>query len=117
MCGRTNQVTHECLGQNLSLPSFGWKDEPSHNKCLGAKFNSFNLRFEGRTKLPTGALVEVYVLLPLGERTNQATNKCLGAKFMSFYLRVKGRTKSLTSDLIQNLRPSSYWWMDERSHS
>ena len=28
--GRTNQVTYECLGQNLSLPTYGWKDEPSH---------------------------------------------------------------------------------------
>ena len=27
--GRMNHVTYECLGQNLSLPTFEWKDEPS----------------------------------------------------------------------------------------
>ena len=28
--GRTNQVTHECLGRNLSPSTYEWKDEPSY---------------------------------------------------------------------------------------
>ena len=54
-----NQVTHECLGQNLNLPTFGWKDELSYNKCVDTKFKSFYLRVEGRTKSLTSALVEI----------------------------------------------------------
>ena len=69
MGGRTNQVTHECLGQNLSLPTFGWKDEPSHQQVPQYK---------------------IQVHLPTGGRTNQATSKWLGKKFKSFYLRVEG---------------------------
>ena len=74
-----NQVTHECLGRNLSPPTYGWKDELSHLRVPWSKFK---------------------VLLPTGGRTNQATSKCLCSKFKSFYLRVEGRTKSLTSVLV-----------------
>ena len=80
MGGRMNQVTHECLGQNLSPSTYGWKDEPSHLRVPWSKFK---------------------VLLPMGGRTNQATSKCLGTKFKSFYLRAGGRTKSLMSVLVE----------------
>ena len=79
MGGRTNQVTHECLGQNLSPSTYGWKDEPSHLQVPWSKFK---------------------VLIPKGRRTNQATSKCLSTKFKS-YQRVEGRTKSLTSVLVE----------------
>ena len=75
-----NQVTHKCLGQNLSPFTYGWKDEPSHLRVPRLK---------------------IKVLLPKGGRTNQATNKWLGTKFKSFYLRVEGRTKSRTSVLVE----------------
>ena len=74
-----NQVTHECLGQNLSLLTFGWKDEPSHQQVPGYK---------------------ILVLRPTGGWTNLATSKCLDTKFKSFYLRMEGRTKPLTSALV-----------------
>ena len=100
MGGRTNQVTHECLGQNLSLPTFGWKDEPSHQQVPWYK---------------------IQVLLSTSGRTNQVTHEYLGrnlnpmhgwkdelshsrvpwSKFKTFYLRVEGRTKSLTSVLVE----------------
>ena len=80
MGGRMNQVTHECLGQNLSPSTYGWKDEPSHLWVPWSKFK---------------------VLLPTGGRTNQATSKWFGTKFKSFYLRAEGRTKSLTSVLVE----------------
>ena len=80
MGGRTNQVTHEYLGQNLSLPTFGWKDEPSHQQVPRYK---------------------IQVHLPMGGRTYQATSKWLAKNFKSFYLRVEGRTKSLTSVLVK----------------
>ena len=76
-----NQVTHECLGQNLSPSTNGWK---------------------GRTKPPTSALVKIEVFQHKGGRTNQATHKCLGKKFKFFYLRVEGRIKSLTGALVEN---------------
>ena len=85
MGGRTNQVTHECFGQNVSPSIYGWKDEPSHLRVPWSKFK---------------------VLLPMGGRTNQATSKCLGTKFKSFYLRVEGRTKSLTTILVKIFRSS-----------
>ena len=90
-----NQVTHECLGQNLSHFTYEWTEEPSHLPVPWSK---------------------------LGGRTNQANSKCLvqnlspstygwneepshsrmsWSKFMSFYLRVEGRTKSLTGDLVE----------------
>ena len=75
-----NQVTHECLGQNLSPSTYGWKDEPSHLRVPWSRFK---------------------VLLPTGGRTNQATDKCIGTKFKSFYLRAEGRTKSLTIVLVE----------------
>ena len=80
MSGMTSQVPHECLGQNLSLPTFVWKDEPSHQQVPRYK---------------------IQVHLPMGGRTNQATSKWLGKKFKSFYLRVEGQTKSLTSVLVE----------------
>ena len=80
MGGRTNQVTHECLGRNLSPPTHRWKDEPSHLQVPWSKFK---------------------VLLPTGGRTEKATSKCLGTKFKSIYLQVKGRTKSLMSVLVE----------------
>ena len=63
-----NQVTHECLGRNLSPSTYGWKDEPSHLRVPWLKFK----------------------ILPTSGRTNQATSKCLVTKFKSFYLRVEG---------------------------
>ena len=30
MGGWTNQATHECLGQSISLPTYGWTNELSH---------------------------------------------------------------------------------------
>ena len=78
--GRTNQVIHECLGRNLSLSTSGRKDDQSHLRVPWLKFK---------------------VLVPTGERTNQATSKCLCIKYKSFYLRVEGRTKSLMSFLVE----------------
>ena len=75
-----NQVTHECLGQNLSPSTYGWKDELSHLRIPWSK---------------------IKVLLPTGGRTNQATSKCLGTKFKSSYLRLEGRTKSPTGALVE----------------
>ena len=49
------------LIQNLSLSTYGCKDEPSHSRVSWSKFKSFYLRVEGRTKSPTGALVEVLI--------------------------------------------------------
>ena len=49
-----NQVTHGCLGQNLSPSTYKWKDEPSHLRVPWSK---------------------IKVLLPTGGRTNQATSK------------------------------------------
>ena len=74
-----NQVTHNCLGRNLSPSTYRWKDEPSHLRVRWSKFK---------------------VQLPTGGGTTQATSKCLGTKFKS-YLRVEGRTKSLTSVLVE----------------
>ena len=59
MDGWTNQVTHECLGQNLSPSTYEWKDEPSHQQVPCYKFKSFYLQVEGRIESLTGALVEV----------------------------------------------------------
>ena len=52
-----NQVTHECLGQNLSPSTYGWKDEMSQIRLTWSKFK---------------------VQLPTGGRMNQATHECLG---------------------------------------
>ena len=62
MGGRTNQATNKCLGQNLSLPTFGWKDEPSHQQVPWYK---------------------IQVLLPKGGRTNQVTHEYLGRNLSS----------------------------------
>ena len=81
MGGGTNQVTHECLGenfksyylwvegltkppasalvQNLSRSTYEWKDEPNHSQVPWSKFKSFYLWVEGRTKSLTCALVEI----------------------------------------------------------
>ena len=75
-----NQVTHDCLGQNLSPSTDGWKDEPSHLRVPWSK---------SKVQLPTGG------------RTTQATSKCLGTNYKSFDLRVEARTKSLTSYLAK----------------
>ena len=112
---------HLILIQNLSPPTYGWKDEPSHSRMPWSKFKSY-LRVERRTKPPisafinikssylrvggqtkslTNALVKIQVFLPSSGRTNEVTSKCLGTKFKSFYLQVEGRTKSLTSVLIE----------------
>ena len=77
--GRTKSLTSTSV-QNLSPSTYGWKDEPSHLQVPWLKFK---------------------VLLPTGERTNQATNKCLSTKFKSFYQWVEGRTKSPTSALVE----------------
>ena len=76
MGGRMNQVTHECLGQNLSLSTYGWKDERSHSQVSWSKFKSFYLRVEGRTKSLTSALVKI-----LSPTTYQVAHECLGTKF------------------------------------
>ena len=55
---RTNQVTHECLGRNLSPSTNGWKDEPIHSKVPWSKFKSSYLWVEGRTKPPASASVQ-----------------------------------------------------------
>ena len=76
-----NQVTYGCLGQslmsyylrvegltkppasafvqNLSLSTYGWKDEPSDSRVSWLKFKSFYLRVERRTKSLTSALVKI----------------------------------------------------------
>ena len=74
-----NQVTHDCLGQNLSPSTDGWKDEPSHLRVPWSKCK---------------------VQLPTGGRTTHATSKCLGINFKS-YIWVEGGTKSLTSVLVE----------------
>ena len=77
--GRTKSLT-SALVQNLSLSTYGWKDELSHLWVPWSK---------------------IKVLLPTGGRTNQAISKCFGTKFKSFYLRVEGRTKSLMGALVE----------------
>ena len=94
MGGSTNQVTHECLGRNLSLSTYGWKDETSHLRMPWSKFK---------------------VLLPTCGRINQANCKCLGTKFKSFYLQVEGQTKSFTCALVKILSPTTYGWKDHPS--
>ena len=59
MCGRTNPVTHEYLGQNLSPSIYGWKDEPSHSRVSWSKFKSFYLWVEGRTQSLMSVLVKI----------------------------------------------------------
>ena len=76
-----NPVTYRCLGrslkpyyqrvegltkppasalvQNLIASTYGWKEEPRLSQVSWSKFKSFYLRVEARTKLFTGALVEV----------------------------------------------------------
>ena len=76
-----NQVTYGCLGrglksyylrvegltkppasalvENLSLSTYGRKDEPSHSRVSWSKFKSFYLRVEGRTKSLMSALVKI----------------------------------------------------------
>ena len=95
MGGRTNQVTHKCLGRNLSPSNYGWKDEPSHSRVPWSKFKSSYLRVGGRTKSLTNALIQ---------------------NLKSYYLRMEGRTKPPASALVQNLGPSTYGWKDEPSH-
>ena len=65
--GRTESLTSDSV-QNLSLSTYGWKNEPSHLWVPWLKFK---------------------FLLLTGGRTNQASSKCLGTKFKSFYLRWK----------------------------
>ena len=118
-----NKVTHECLGQNISPSTYGWKDEPSHQQVPLSKFKSSYLRVAGQTKPLTSAFVQnlspstygwkdepshlrvpwskIKVLLPTGGRTNQATSKWFGTKFKCFYLRVEGRTKLLMIVLVE----------------
>ena len=57
MGGMTNLVTHEFLGRNLSPPTNGLKDEPSHSRVPWSKFNSSYLWEEGLTKPLASALV------------------------------------------------------------
>ena len=127
MGGRTNQVTHECLGWNLS-PTYEWKDEPSHQQVLwykiyvllttGGRTNQVTHECFGRNLSPStygwkdepshlrAPWSKFEVLLPTSGKTNQATSKRLGTKFKSFYLRVEGRTKSLTIVLVKIFRSS-----------
>ena len=80
MGGGTNQLTHECLGRNLSPSTYKGEDKPSHQRVALWKFK---------------------VLLSTGGWTNQATSECLCTKFRSFYLQVEGRTLSLMSVLVK----------------
>ena len=86
--------TNKCVGQNLSLPTQGWEEEPSHSQVAWYKIQ----------------------VLPIGGRTNQVTYGCLGRSLKSYYLRVEGLTKPPASALVQNLSPSTCKWKDELSH-
>ena len=92
-----NQVTHKSLGQNLSLPTFGWKDESSHSRVSWSKFKSFYLQMEGRTKSLTGAVVEVKSSTTYGWKDEPSHSRVSWSKFKSSYQWEEGRTKSLTS--------------------
>ena len=136
MGGRTNKVTHVCLGRNLSHSTYEWKDESSHQQVFWYKIYVL-LTTSGRTNQITHECFvrnlspstygwkdesshlrapwsKFKVLLPTGGKTNQATSKCLGTKFKSFYLQVEGRTNSLTSILVKIFR-SSYRRVDQPS--
>ena len=95
MGGRTNQVTHECLGEN---------------------FKSYYLRVEGLTKPPASALVQNLSTSIYGGKDEPSHSQVSRSKFKSFYLQVEGRTKSLTSALMKILSPTTYGWKDEPSH-
>ena len=124
MGGKTNQVTHECLGenfksnylrvegltksptsalvQNLSpfLPTGGRTNQVTH-ECLGRNLSPPTYGWKDEPSHLQVSWSKFKVLQTTGGRTNQATSKCLGTKFKSFYLRVEGRTKSLTSVLVK----------------
>ena len=53
-----NQVTHKCLGQNLSHSTYGWKDKLSHSRVPWSNFKSSYLPVEGCTKPLASALVQ-----------------------------------------------------------
>ena len=78
--GRTNQVTYECLGQNISLPTYGWKDEPSHWQVPWYK---------------------IKVFLPTGGRTSKFTHECPSRNLSPSTYGWKGQTKSLMSVLVE----------------
>ena len=70
--GRTKSLT-SALVEILSLPTYGWMDEPSDPQVRWSKF---------------------YVFPPKGGRTNQTPQECHGKNSKSSYLWVNGRTKS-----------------------
>ena len=96
-----NEVTHECLCQNLSHSTYGWKDEPSHQQVPWSKFKSSYLRVEGQTKPPASALVQNLSPSTYGWKDEPSHSQVSWSKFKSFYLRVKKRTKSLTGALVE----------------
>ena len=80
MGGRTNEATHECLGQ---------------------KYKFSYLRVDGRTKPPISALYKSSYLWVDG-RTKPLTS-ALVKNFKSSYLRVDERTNPLMSALVKYL--------------
>ena len=80
MNGRTNEVTHDSLGQ---------------------KFKSLYQRVEGPTKSPTSALVQNLSLSTYEWKDELSHSQVPWSKFKSFYLWVEGRTKSLMSALVE----------------
>ena len=96
-----NQVTHKCLGQNLSTSIYGWTDEPSHSRVPWLKFISSYLQMEGRTKPLASALVQNFSSSRHGWKDEPSHSRVSWLKFKSFYLRVEGRTKSLRSVLVE----------------
>ena len=96
---KTNQVTHECLGRNLSPSTYGWKDEPSHSLVPWLKFKSSYLLVEGQTKPPASALVQNLSPSTYGWKDELSHLQVSWSKFKSFFLRVEGQTKLLTSAL------------------
>ena len=101
MGGRTNQATSKCLVQNLSLSTYGWKDEPIHSRVSWSKLKSYYLQVEGRTKPPASALVQNLSPSTYGWKDEPSHSQVSWSKFKSFYLRVEGRTQSLTSVLVE----------------
>ena len=96
-----NQVTNECLGRNLSPPTYRWKDEPSHQWVPWSKFKVLLPRVEGLTKPRASALVQNLSPSTYGWKDEPSHSRVPWSNFKSFYLRVEGRTKSHTSVLVK----------------
>ena len=91
MGGRTNEATHECLGQKYK---FSYLRVDGRTKPpISALYKSSYLWVDGRTKPLTSALVK-NLSPPTGGWTNQATHECLG----------------------QSISLPTYGWTDELSH-